>query len=469
MALVVPFRGVRYNPDKVTQIKDVLTPPYDVINEEMGSSFLKKNPWNMIQLDLRNTGQQAGGDRERFKRARTLFDQWQEDGILIRDERPSIYLYFIEYTHPSGRRLTRRGLIGLVELTPFSEGIVRPHEETFAGVISERLELMETCQAQFSQVFSLYHDPEHRIMSLLEKAREPGPLARAEDRDGNVHTLYRVSDTDALCETTRLFADKNLYIADGHHRYTTALALRDKTRKQTPDLAADHPVNFIMMYLCDTEDPGLSVLPTHRLLRYPGLLTADRAAEMVGREFSVQEVSGGSRETLVRNLLARMDEAALAGGRPVLGMIHPGEDRAFFLQVRPESLAGKMGERKPELRHLDVVVLSDLLLEQALGLDHERLVREGLVSYHSDMDVALDTAVKESVTDDDHTPLLFLLNPTRVGQVTAIADQGLIMPHKSTYFYPKILTGLVLNKLSGPVRADLSCLEDEGHDRVETR
>ena len=449
MAVITPFMGVRYNPEKISNLEEVLTPPYDVIDEAEGASFLKKNPYNMIQLDLRNTGQKASADTHRYKDAHARFDSWQEEQVLIRDQQPAIYLYFIEYLHPSGKKLTRKGLVSLVGLAEFSEGIVKPHEETFAGVISERLELMDECGAQFSKIFSLYQDPEQQVMTLLEQAKEPEPLARAKDRDGNVHTLWRVVEPETLAKVSALFADKSLYIADGHHRYTTALALRKRALQRNPALPPESPFNFIMMYLCACEDPGLSVLPTHRLLNYPEKISADQATALVATDFSVDEVQGGSREGLIKALLDRMDECSRRGGLPALGLYHAGEDRGFLLQVKREAMAGgAFAKRDLVLQQLDVVVLSDLLLHGVLELSHNQCVQNNMVAYISDADVALDAAVKESVTATDSTPLLFLLNPTKVSQVTDVADKGEIMPHKSTYFYPKILTGLLLNKLS---------------------
>jgi uncharacterized protein (DUF1015 family) len=452
MAVVAPFRGVRYNPGKIKNIEEVLTPPYDVINEEEGALFLRRNPYNMIQLDLRNTGQRADRDHDRYGEARDRFADWQKEQVLIRDPEPALYLYFIEYQHPSGEVLVRKGLVGLVGLAEFSEGIVKPHEQTFSGVIEDRLELMDACGAQFSQVFSLYSDPDQKIMARLEAAREPDPVVVARDRDGNLHTLWRVSDPEVLGEVARMFTDKPLYIADGHHRYTTALACRRRALERNPDLPPESPYNYIMMYLCACEDPGLSVLPTHRLLNLPGQVSAAQAVAVVEPFFTVTELpgAGGSRESLVHSLLDRMDECAGEADRICLGMYHPGEDRAFLLTVRPEALQSRMIQAHSSvLRNLDVVVLSDLLLHGAFGLSHERCVQDGLVSYFSDVDAALDSAVKKSVSNTKSTPLLFFLNPTRVSQVTDVADQGEIMPHKSTFFYPKILTGLLLNKLTG--------------------
>ena len=213
MAIIASFRGVRFNPEKIKNLDEVVTPPYDVISEKAGEDFLKKNQYNMIQLDLRNNSQTGEGSGDRYSEAARRFASWQEEGVLIREDAPSIYLYYTEYKHPSGRRLIRKGLVSLVGLAEFSEGIVKPHEKTFDGVVAERLELMETCKAQFSKVFSIYSDPTNAIISLLEKAREPEALCSTKDHIGNIHTLWRVSDPETLRQTSEMFNDKSLYIA----------------------------------------------------------------------------------------------------------------------------------------------------------------------------------------------------------------------------------------------------------------
>ncbi|GAB4336494.1 MAG: DUF1015 domain-containing protein [Desulfobulbaceae bacterium] len=449
MALIAPFRGLRFNPEKVRNLDEVITPPYDVISEEDGAKFLEKNVYNMIQLDLRNSphGSEVR-DESRYRAAKDLFDTWQEQEVLIRDEAPAIYLYTIDYTHPSGRRMTRKGIISLVGLAEFSEGIVLPHEKTFETVIVDRMRLMDECRAQFSQVFSMYKDRESFVVSTLEQAKEPEPVCIVRDHLHNTHTLWRVTDTKALAAVRAYFKDKPVYIADGHHRYTTALGCRRKALERNPDLPPDSPYNFIMMYLCSTEDEGLSVLPTHRLLEYPEPLDADTVRNMLEKEMNVEEVNGGSRETLMAEILARMNETAMSSMDTIFGLYHPGEDRSFLLRLKKARNDYPALTARPEvLRDLDVVVLDELVFRELLGLEHQRIVREKLVGYYSDPDEALDVAVKKSVTNETKTPLLFLMNPTRVHQVTRVADSGEIMPHKSTYFYPKIVTGLLINKL----------------------
>lgn len=456
MARVAPFRGVRFNPEKIRDMEEVVTPPYDVISEEDGAKFLEKNAYSMIQLDLRNTSQDSGDNAERYVRARTLFEAWQEEGVLVRDEQPAMYLYSITYTHPSGRKMTRKGLICLVGLAEFSEGIVKPHEKTFEAVIADRLQLMRECQAQFSKVFSLFQDEENVVITTLEKAREPGSLCSLKDHYGNTHTLWRVTDPTALARVARFFADRPLYIADGHHRYTTALGCRRQELLKNPNLPPDSPYNYIMMYLCATGDEGLSVLPTHRLLRYPGRITAEQCVARLRQGLTVEEIRGATREILMAEVLARMNEWTMTSPVPVFGLYHPGEDRCFLLTLEDDCEQYAVLAAKPlVLRGLDVVILSELLLQDLLGLEHQRIATEKLLSYFSDPDEAIDVAVKRSVEDDGTTPLLFLLNPTRVSQVTDVADSGQIMPHKSTYFFPKILTGLLINKLAPGERISL--------------
>jgi len=455
MAIVAPFKALRFNPIKLERLEDVVTPPYDIIDEKKQASFQARNPYNMIYLDISKSPGKGDESEERYNSARNYFNKWQEDGVLIRDDVPAIYLYNIDYTLPSGIRLTRKGLVALVGLSEFSEGIVKPHEETFATVTADRLRLMDACQAQFSQVFALYAENGSNIIPTLEKGLPGKPLYEVRDADGGKHTIWPVVDKEIVAAAQELFRDKAVYIADGHHRYSTALQYRNRLREKTGGLPDESPYNFIMMYLCPMEDPGLSVLPTHRLVSFPddiipGLPTMDELARMMAGAFELEEVKGGSREFLVAEVLSRMDEKLTEGKmeQTMFGLYHADEDRCFLLTLRNDvPLSKSLAERPQALRDLDVVVLSDLVVEDILGLDYERCEDCNLVRYFADPDEALDVAVKESIENENSLPLLFLMNNTKVQQVKRVADENLIMPHKSTYFYPKILTGLLLNKL----------------------
>ncbi|TFG37399.1 MAG: DUF1015 domain-containing protein [Desulfobacterales bacterium] len=445
MAKIAPFRGLRFNPEKIDRMEDVVTPPYDVIDEKAQVALLSKNPYNMIQLDLtKHAGVTPAAGR--YEGAKNLFDRWQEEGVLIRDSKPAMYLYHIRYNLPNGRSFTRKGLVCLVGLAEFDEGIVKPHEKTFRSVTDDRLKLIETCQAQFSQVFSLYSDENGEIIAALEGACPQEPLYTVEDQDGCRHTLWAVTDREVLAKISAAFKDKSVYIADGHHRYTTALQLRELMSKKQGSVEENSPYNHIMMYLCPMEDPGLSVLPTHRLVYFPGRIGANDLVLRMQDYFDIEEIGGGSRETLLEQVLGRMDEKQQH--QTVFGMYEPKADRCFLMSLKPLVMARAVGrELPPALQELDVVVLSDLVVERLLGLSHEQCDNEGLIAYYSDPDDALDNAVKIAAQNGEKSPILFLMNHTPVTQVKKIADENLIMPHKSTYFYPKILTGLLINRI----------------------
>jgi len=446
MALIAPFRALRYNPAKIQHLEDVVTPPYDVLNNEAQAAFAAKNPYNMIHLDLSKNVNAEQLTESRYQQAKETFVKWQQEGVLVRDSEPAIYLYHTEYSIPSGKRLTRKGLLCLVQLAEFAEGVVKPHEKTFSGVTSDRLSLLDTCHAQFSPIFSLYPDADGRILALLESGRSAEPLASVTDHDGCHHTIWGVTDPAILAQVRAQFAEKSLYIADGHHRYTTALQFRALMRERLGEVPADSPYNHTMMYLCGMEDPGLSVLPTHRLVRMPEAVSLDGLRARLALSFIVEEITGGSRETLMTEVLSRMAENA--GAATMFGLYHPQEDRCLLLNLRDGVIDEALGAKQPaSLRELDVVILSDLIIEGLLQLGHDRCVKEGLVEYYSDPDTAMDVAIKEGESNSDRSPLLFLMNPTLVSQVKRVADEGLVMPHKSTYFYPKLLTGLLLNKV----------------------
>lgn len=448
MAFIAPFKGVYFNEEKVGSLDDVVTPPYDVISENAAGAYTAKNPYSMIRLDItKNPGGSSENDA-RYQSVADLFHDWLDEDVLHRDTQTALYLYTLQYKHPSGKMLTRKGVIAQVGLSEFGEGVVKPHEETFESVISDRLRLLDTTKAQFSQIFSFYSDEENRVIALLEDAKEQEPMGTITDDDGCVHALYRITNGAAILQVQEFFMDKALYIADGHHRYTTALAYKRLQQERKESFSDKDPANHIMMYLCPMEDPGLSVLPTHRLLHWPGLLSMDDLHRRLEQWFMMEEIKGGSREILLAEVLARMDEAehdSSEGAVTTFGVYHPGEDRCFLLTMKPDAVL-LLKDRPEQLQELDVVILSGVIIHGALELDYHRCEEENLVHYFSDPDEAMDVAVKECTQSDTKTPLLFVMNPTRVKQVKQVADEGLIMPHKSTYFYPKIMTGLLFNQ-----------------------
>ena len=225
MAFIAPLKGVRFNTEKAGRLDDIVTPPYDVIKEETVNSFVAKNPYSMVRLDITKTPGLGDNSEKRYVEAAALFRRWQEEGILIRDDREALYLYETSYALPSGKKLVRKGLLCLVGLAEFSEGVVKPHEQTFDTVIADRLQLIKHCRAQFSQIFSLFPDRDNTVIGLLEGA-ESEAAGTVTDADGCLHSIRKITDAGVIRRVQIFFKDKSLYIADGHHRYTTALAYR---------------------------------------------------------------------------------------------------------------------------------------------------------------------------------------------------------------------------------------------------
>ncbi len=449
MAIINPFRGVRYNCRLAGKLDDLVTPPYDVINKNAEEAYLGRNPYNIIRLDVtKDPGKKQESRPDRHRPSAERLSAWMKGKILQRDRKPALYPYDVEYTLAKGTRHVRKGFICLVELAEFNEKIVFPHEQTFGSVIQDRLDLTRACRAQFSQVFSVFSDPRNQVVEMLDD-RKGQPVAAVTDADGCRHQLWQMTDRQAIADIQHFFLDKGIYIADGHHRYTTALAYRNEMLQSGSGVADRGAVeNQIMMYLCPMEDPGLSILPTHRLVQYPGRLSLSELLQKLRQTFDLMEITSGSRESLLFEVMSEMEVGRNGTGATAchaFGLYHPGEDRCFLLKLKkkPDSL----NTPNPEncLAELAVVILSEVIFSDVLKLDPQQCERENLITFHSDISEALDVSVKQSMSGDDTTPLLFLINPTSIGQVKQVSDAGLFMPHKSTYFYPKIVSGMVMN------------------------
>lgn len=442
MATIKAFQGVRYSP-AAGNLEDLTTPPYDVIGKNAEAAYGARSPYNIINLDItKDPGGGLNKDQKRYVRPARLLRTWLEKNILSRDQSEGLYPYDIKYTVAGGDTLIRKGFIGLVKLEEFETGIIKPHEQTFGSVAEDRLELMRSCRAQFSQVFSCYSDPANRVTDLLTESRGEPVLVTADGDDG-VHSLYQICSKAVIEAVCQEFVDKSLYIADGHHRYQTALAYRNEIR--AGKRGEDGPEGYIMMYLCPMEDEGLTILAPHRLLRFPGVLTAGDLMERLQYFFKIEEIGGASRELLLGELLLRMrEDRRNQRDVNVFGCYHPGADRSFLLTLK-DGAGAKIEVRNDCLRELDVVILSHLLIKKSLDMKADDIEAGNLLTYHSDVHEALDISVKICAAREDQTPLLFLINPTTIEQVKRVSDEGLFMPHKSTYFYPKIISGMVMN------------------------
>jgi len=441
MAKIVPFKGILYNPDKIHDLSDVATPPYDVIPEEDQCYFYDCHPQNVIRLILGKIAENDSPGNNCHTRAAACFNQWRSEKVLIRDHSPAFYLTSVEFPFEDGM-ITRFGLIALVRLEPFEKGIVLPHEKTFSKVKSERLELMKVCHSNFSPIFSLYSDQDGVLSSLKASVSDKTPdNVFTEKRNGHKHKMWRITDPEVNRYVSDAMKESRIFIADGHHRYETALNYRDWVAAKTPDFSENHPANYVMMYLSSMEDPGVVILPAHRMLK--GLephLTAE-FIQKAGTYFDVVRVSYSEKEysRIKTEFLSKLKSET---DKTVFGVSVKNTRELYLLTLKPGVMKQMFGDEIPDaLRHLDVTVLTRLIFMEMLGFDQAGLDNEKLIAYYSIAEDALDAPGLGKCD------ISFILNSTKIEQVRDIALKGLIMPRKSTYFYPKVITGQVMNGL----------------------
>ena len=442
MANIRPFRGIVYNPEKISDLADVTAPPYDVISPQEQEDFHKRHPQNIIRLVLGKKSEHNTAENSFFTRAAAFWKQWRAEKILIQDKEPALYVTSIEFD-VEGRSVTRFGLIVTVGLEPFEKKVILPHERTFSKVKTERLELMKNCHANFCSIFSLYSDPENAILPMLPASiADKSPDTDFTDTAGHRQKMWRVTDAQVIHNIREQMKDRTLFIADGHHRYETALNFREWLKSQNPDFDKNHPANYIMMYLASMQDPGMVILPAHRMLKAIDAETMKGFLSKAEKYFTVRIMpfSGekGNAETLADF------SAALAKGvsNHTIGLFMKNRHELFLLSLKPGVMADLFSQEMPDaLLNLDVTVLTRLIFMEILGFDQERLDNHNLIGY--------STAVKNAVEGvvSGEYDMTFILNSTRIEQVREVAEQGLIMPRKSTYFYPKVITGQVMNPL----------------------
>jgi len=444
MATVMPFKGILYNPENIDSA-DVTTPPYDVISPDEQAAFYERHANNVIRLILGRAETTDAAQDNPHTRSAAHFRRWMSQGILKQDDRPALYLKSITYFHAQ-KSFTRHGLIALVGLEPFEKRIVLPHEKTFSKVRSERLELMKATHCNYCPIFSLYPD-EGKIFGILKGAVDTSaPIVDFSDDQGHRHRLWRIRDPEIHRRVGQAMQDKRLFIADGHHRYETALNFRKYLQDTDPAFSERHPANYVMMYLCSMNDPGLMILPAHRLLRAVDAVVMQQVLEASRRYFEIVAFPFTERDrpAVQQNFLAALEDGA---GRSCIGVYTRHSPRFYLLTLKPGVMDRLFGdELDASLLRLDVTVLTRLVFMKLLGFDRQRLDNEQLIGYASTADKvwqAVDSGAYDAA---------FLLNPTRIGQVEEVARKGLIMPRKSTYFYPKVQSGIVMNSLREALR-----------------
>ena len=432
MAHIEPFRALRYDPSRVS-IPQVVTQPYDKITPEMQEGYYAVSPYNLVRVIL---GKQHAGDHageNRYSRASNFFQSWRNDGIFLRDAEPSLYLYVQRFKVPGGKsELERRGVIALGRIEDYSAGVVFRHEQTLAKPKADRLDLLRATRAHFGQLFMLYSDPAGEIDAALQPGRAPD--LDTQDEYGVSHQVWKIADPGLVSMVREKMRDKKLVIADGHHRYETALNYRNEQRAAKAAAGSVAPHELVMMTLVNMDSPGLVILPTHRVVHGLESFSAAAFREKASAYFSVEEVDASvdaARATVILREAGRIGTAMLAVAA----------DRVFLLDrprpVSPDFYDGLSLRQQS----LDVVQLHRCLLEGVLGISEEAIREQKNVRYIRDIGESM-AQVRNGTAN-----VAFLMNPVRMAQVRDIAFAGEVLPQKSTDFYPKLLTGLTIYSL----------------------
>ncbi|HTD10067.1 MAG TPA: DUF1015 domain-containing protein [Solirubrobacteraceae bacterium] len=418
MADVQPLRALHYDPTVVGPLSQVVAPPYDVIDASQREELLSHSPFNVVAVDL------PQGEPDPYTAAGQLFEQWQLQGALVRDEQPAVWAHTQDYTGPDGLQRTRRGFFCRVRIEDYGPGRVRPHERTHPGPKEDRLRLTRATRANVSPIFSLYSDPADAAWQALAPSTEQPPWADITDTDGTVHRLWRVADGDTIAAVQAATRDAELLIADGHHRYETM-------HSYAQEIGGEGEHRYILMCLVALEDPGLTVFPTHRLINK--LDDARRAVleRAIERDFDISEVP-------FAEITPSPGEGPLE-----LGYVDGRDGRALRLKLKDQAIAdAALPGFSEAYRQLDTGVLETLVLKNALGYSDDDIAHFNGLFY------ARDTAEALAMVRSGEYEVAFLMRPTPIGQVRDMAAAGENMPPKSTYFYPKLLTGLVFNPLA---------------------
>ncbi len=413
MPKVSPFKGLLYNREKVSG-SDVIAPPYDVISPEYKDVLYDKSPHNIVRIDF---GKEMPGDTEssnKYTRSSAMLAEWTREGILVRDDAPAFYACEMDYTDMVQKKMLK-GIFGLVKIVELGNGVY-PHEMTRSKPKADRLDLMRHCMANVSPIYSIYNSPERVTSKILDSICDE-PYLTAEDSDGAVHKLYRIADPAKTELISKELSDKAIFIADGHHRYEVALEFKKEMDLKTGRTDDEpRPWDYVLMFLANISDEGITILPTHRMVN--GISGKEAVVEKLGADFEFKELPPD----------ADISSVILKEGKHTIGLYLNTERKWYMLKY----LGGKLKDLHPSLNSLDVVVLHELILKRDLGIT----------------DVAYEMDVNEAIKQvhGGGYDAVFFLNPTGVDDIEGVAYANLRMPPKSTYFYPKLLTGMVINK-----------------------
>ncbi len=419
-----PFRALRYNPAVVGDLAAVVAPPYDVISAAHREALHQRDPHNVIRLILSR-------DPDPYGSAAQLLQAWRREQVLVREERPALCFYVEEFRLPSGEQKQRQGIIGVVRLEPFASGHIRPHERTLAHAKEDRMRLLRACRTNLSPLFGLFADRLQVLDPAKEVAGKRAPDIDIRDEANVRHRLWLLTDPAVVAAITAPLADESVVIADGHHRYETALAYAEQRRAQG-DRDPEAAQNFVMMYVTSMEHPGLVILPTHRVLSGAVRIDAPQFVRELQRHFRLTRFP--------RNGQAQFRAALQQTPRQArFGVVLAGHDELLVATAEDTTVADQYASHlDPVVRRLDVTILDSVILRGLIGIDCTAAAQDGRLTYTHDDQAALSAVANGAQA-------AFLMNPPDIADVQAACLAGQTMPEKSTYFYPKLLTGLVFH------------------------
>lgn len=435
MVRIFPFNGIIYNKKKLKNLAKVMAPPYDVISPEYQEELYGRSDFNFIRLIL---GKEFASDtiyNNRYVRASAFLQGWLRHKIMLKDDQPNIYVYEQKFK-AQGKTFSRVGFIALLRLEEMGRGKVYPHEYTYPKAKLDRLQLMRAANANFESIFTLYSDKKEKIVKTLKAFMKRQPTIEAKDELGTVHRLWRVDRLAAINKVIQEMKDKAVYIADGHHRYEAALRFRDERKKKNTKFSEEEAYNHIMMYFTPLEGTGLVVLPIHRVVLSIPFFDQQRFEEELRQYYEIT-VYQATKKTADATRKKLMKDLAKAGEKSHAFGLYLGDNRFLLLALKADqSVNDLVEEDKPKVwKELDANVLHYTVFSRVLRIAHE--TEDKLVYTQKD-----EEAVK--MVDDKKAQLAFLLNPVKIEQIIEIANSFEKMPHKSTFFFPKLLSGLVM-------------------------
>ncbi|MBI4594871.1 MAG: DUF1015 domain-containing protein [Candidatus Tectomicrobia bacterium] len=442
MPHILPFRGTFYNKEKLSNLFSVLAPPYDVISPEEQDDLYATDEYNIIRIILGKDYPEDNHAENRYTRAAKYLQTWKREDILIKDSSPSIYVYEQQFNLKLGGMRIRRGFFCLTQLEEFEQGSILPHEHTFSEPIADRYRLLQACLSNFNPVFALYPDEENHLDRYLERARENYPLVDFWDGQGMRHTIWPLRDPAMIKELAESLEKKRVFIADGHHRYETALKFRNQSRESGRYAKGANFFDYTMFYYTNIYSPGLAILPVHRLIKSISQPSFAKFEELLREFFFIEPLTFNYADhselggMIGQNLAERQAHSFHSF------IVYTGAKRFLLLTLKSDGALNRdeFLAVEPELRKLDLVILHRLIIQRLLPGSHQAANGE-MVFYTPSEELAI------AKVDSAEFQLAFFVNSVPVKVLMTLAESGLRLPHKSTFFYPKLLSGLVINQM----------------------